>query len=405
MNYRKHPGKSMLKYWAVLWLVLSSGSLYFQYQRMALTVFILAVTIVLMLVKYKNIMQGNIYRMLIILGIIFLNFIINCRNGIRINDLIILFVELTFLVLLQSNMSFDEFKKKYVQIMIMEALISLFCYLWADILRMPLPFQHWEIGNLNDFNLTPYYTIGWGNAPVLGRNAGIFHEPGAHQIFLNFALFFLISDKGTLGVRRKKTILYCIVLIMTVLSTKSATGYICLIIVFGSLQFLESERSLSQRKNLDKIKNISILFFILACLIESVTNIVSHKLSGNGSFATRYNDTFGGLKIALTRPLTGYGIYRKNASKLLLTYGISNISNGLISLTIGLGIPAAVLYLTGALAGLKRNFKGRDKFYICVFIFFFLCINTEGGSLNPIYMMLLLKWNNCNKETLIKNSK
>lgn len=383
--------KNIIGYWSVLWVVLTSGSLYFQYQRMPLTIVILTITICIMIYFYKAASKRNMIRALVIISIGAINYLLTFSNGINVNDIIIISVELVFLVLLQSNMTLQEFKQKYVEIIVLEAVISLICFLWADILGGTLPFQHWETGTIGSFNLTFYYTIGWGNIPKLGRNAGIFNEPGSHQIFLNFAILFLVSDVEHLGFKKKQYIISMIILVLSVLTTQSTTGYMCLILVLLSVHFMKNDRKASygERKWL---KYGSLLLLGIVFLIENTTHIISYKLEGGGSYTTRYNDTFSGLAVVLTRPLTGYGIYRLNRADAYSDYGIGNISNGFISFAIGAGIIIALLYLIFSFIGVSRQFKHGLVHSILIFIFFFLCINSEGGLLRPFYLVLFFLW-------------
>lgn len=391
MNRYLILNKNIIGYWSILWAVFASGSLYFQYQRMPLTIVILVVTICVMMYTYKVVSRRNMIRALIIISIGAINYFLTFSNGINMNDIIIIFVELVFLVLLQSNMTLQEFKQKYVEIIVLEAVISLICFLWADILGKTLPFQHWETGTVGSFNLTFYYTIGWGNIPKLGRNAGIFNEPGSHQIFLNFAILFLVSDVEQLGFKKKKYIISMIVLVLSVLTTQSTTGYMCLILVLLSVQFMKNDGKAlyGERKWL---KYGSLLLLGIVFLIENTTHVISYKLEGGGSYNTRYNDTFSGLAVALTKPLTGYGIYRSNRADAYADYGIGNISNGFISFAIGAGIIIALLYLIFSFIGLSRQFKHGLVHSILIFIFFFLCINSEGGLLRPLYLILFFLW-------------
>ncbi len=63
----------------------------------------------------------------------------------------------------------------------------------------------------------------------LERNNSIFYEPGAYQIFLNTALFILFFVKTNL--RRNRQWLYILVLILTLATTRSTTGYLIFLVM------------------------------------------------------------------------------------------------------------------------------------------------------------------------------
>ena len=125
--------------------------------------------------------------------------------------------------------------------MLLEAAISLICFIWGDILGNNIPLMHLEFNGLNGFYLTPFYTLGWANIPVFGRNAGMFNEPGSHQIFLNFALLFLLCDDDNFDMKASKYRISIILLIITIFTTLSTTGFICLGVVLLTVSLKKKE--------------------------------------------------------------------------------------------------------------------------------------------------------------------
>ncbi len=146
--------------------------------------------------------------LLIYIIIMMINTAFTFMNGFDLNDFILVILRMLFCIIIQSNLSEKRFQKKiFVDIMYFEAVLSLVCFLYADILAIgSLPMQHFTQGTVNGYYLTPYYTIGWKNIPIFHRNAGWFLEPGAHQIFLNFALLFLLANESELGFSKKDSI-------------------------------------------------------------------------------------------------------------------------------------------------------------------------------------------------------
>ncbi len=95
----------------------------------------------------------------------------NVLNGFRINDLVIWIIQALFVCSLQANMTFREFRKFYVQLLVIEGIISLLAYTWGDILGNRLPFIHLEMRDNTGFYVAPYFTLGWINIPVFHRTA------------------------------------------------------------------------------------------------------------------------------------------------------------------------------------------------------------------------------------------
>ncbi len=72
----------------------------------------------------------------------------------------------------------------------------------------------------------------------ISRNNGIFFEPGAYQIFLNFALFLLFFFK--VGFTEKKKWIYIGILTTTLITTFSTTGFMIFIVLLVMF-FIRSE--------------------------------------------------------------------------------------------------------------------------------------------------------------------
>lgn len=134
----------------------------------------------------------------------------------------------------------ERFIGTYINVIILLAVFSLFGYLTDlfslfDSVIRKLP----QIGDDNGYEGMLYayrrYYSGWG------RNASIFYEPGAYQVFLNTALFMLLFAKMELSGRRR--LLYVLILLLTLATTTSTTGYMIAATILGL--FLWEDKSLS----------------------------------------------------------------------------------------------------------------------------------------------------------------
>lgn len=380
-------------YWCVFMLIASSGVYYMQQLNMPITGILLIVTGLLINYFYGHPLRKNLLKLMFILGIIFLNVFLNARNGINYNGVIIVCMQLFFLLEITSNMSFEKFQKIFLNIMVFEALLSVCCFLWVDVFSISnLPLQKWEMAPTGPVNMAPYYIVGWTAGPF-GRNSGWFGEPGAHQIFLNLALVFaLAQDKNQRG-----RVFKIIVLIITVITTQSTTGYMCLALALCSSIF-------SSRKFGNSGKVLAIIGLVILYYFESSMEIISDKMAGGGSYITRVNDTYGGYSIALSSPIIGYGMYKTNTAEIYAREGIGTISNGLASMAIGFGIIVVLFYLISILFGIKKYLNATFFSVVLVFAMIIFCMNAEGGATLPIYVLWLFDWNTCNFRECNQNS-
>ena len=379
---------SFFTYWIVLWLILFSGSLFFQVLNVRLTMIIIGLALFIFLLSgwkivFKNLLIGLAWCIFIIL-----NALLTTNYGLDTNSLILQLFRICICVIISSNFSFKNYSKAFVNIMVFESILSIFCFLFQNVLKLGnLPLIEWKQWNSNSYFLTPYYTAGWLSTGLFDRNAGWFLEPGIHQIFLNLSLFFIISLKPCIS--RKKFWLKFLILFIAVLTTKSTTGYICLLLVISFLLLT---------KDKGKLHFISLKTFLISafCIIFALviinSSVITEKFAGmftgQSSAATRLNDTIVGYSLSLTKPLFGYGLYNTFTNSILNLKGVINISNGFSQLLIGAGIPFGIVYLILIFLGARKDFNSNIISALVFLAFIFVCMNTEGGAFELIPYLL-----------------
>ena len=107
---------------------------------------------------------------------------------------------------------------------------------------------------------------------------------------------------------------------------------------------------------------------------------------------TRFNDTYYGYFIALSKPLLGHGVFMANQKEILNAYGIINISNGMASFAIRAGIVFVAIFLIMIYNGMKKKLPYGIFFNLCAFLLFLLCINSEGVFMNLLFLSMLGEW-------------
>lgn len=388
------------EYWGILWFILFSGSLYFQVLRIRPTMLIIGITIVLMAMYGWQITRINGSQLIIYIIIMLTNTAFTFTNGFDLNDFILVILRMLFCIMIQSNMNEARFKRVFVDIMCFEAILSLLCFLYTDLLAIgPLPLQHFTQGPVNGYYLTPYYTIGWKNIPVFHRNAGWFLEPGAHQIFLNFALLFILASGSELGYSKRQYRFRVVSLIIAVLTTMSTTGYMCFFVIMTAVMFMRANNdNHSERQFIRNLRYLAVVGLLVLIVVESTTHVIEYKFAGmytgHSSAATRYNDTLVGYTIALNEPFMGHGLFNTTMVEVLKSFDVVNISNGLASFLIDAGLLLGIGYLALIYNGIKKNFiNAGTMFHLLVFVFFLLCVNSEGGALGILlYLTYMFNW-------------
>lgn len=387
--------KECLPFFLVAWITVCSGSQHFRIYNSFFTNIFLLVMAVLYFFKWKKITQNNFIR----LGTIGIFMGISTFSGIYINhfqfnlnDSMIFCISCIVLVILQSTMTVEDFKRKYIYFMTIETILSLICFVLVTYLNFDnLPgyyerIVHYSEHGYNIVYLTPYYTMGWlSTHGYFGRNAGMFWEPGAHAVYLNIAILFIFNGAlDNIKHRKKYTILG--VLMLGTLSTMSTTGYITLVICIAFLIFQKPPKWNTRKKFF--IIMIVVFFTILVALFGSVFDKLIYR---NGSFGTRLNDTASGLSVACQNWFIGKGMF-VNITDELKNVGIMSMSNGIVSLLIRIGFPMMTLYLGALYKGIKRLFQVSGISLFCVELIFLLFMCSESLCTYPIFISLLFFW-------------
>lgn len=304
---------------------------------------------------------------------------------------IILTITCFALMVLQSNMGKTKFMQYYIYFMIVEAIISIICYVYCfkfNYNTMPGYMEYkvsYENAGYSITYLTPYYTIGWlATSGFFKRNAGIFWEPGAHAIYLLLAIIFVLQLRNKQN--KKMSIAYLIVLGLGLITTLSTTGYMAAVIVV--LYYVLSKK---QKKYI--LPNVLIIMITLLFLFITLKqgDVFDKIINQTGSYGTRYNDTYYGFKIALQKWFFGRGLFT-DISAILAKYKITTMSNGYIGLMIRIGIPAIIAYTVIMFKGIQRFFGEKGMLLFLLIVIFAIFFNSESLYAFPVFISFMFYW-------------
>lgn len=400
---RHYLKKEWLPFLLVAWLVVCSGSQHFRIYNSFFSNMLLLILAIFYFVRERQITRSNFIRLCAIgllmgasiwTGVCVRNFRFN------LNDAMIFCISCVVLVILQSNMTAMEFKRKYVYFMVAECCLSLVCFMlvtYFNVSTLPGYYEKtvwYSERGYNTVYLTPYYTMGWlSTHGFFTRNAGMFWEPGAHAVYLNIAILFIFS--GALnGMKSKSRNILLGILLLGSLSTMSTTGYLTLAVSFGFLIFRDP-------KKWNTRKNITIIIAVMAAVlgIALFGSVFDKLIYRNGSFGTRLNDTVSGILVALQNWFMGKGMFVDIADNLS-EFGIKNMSNGMIGLLIRIGFPMMVVYIGTLCRGIKRLLQVSGIALFCAEIFFLMFMCSESLCTYPIFISLVFFWRNKNNVEL-----
>lgn len=387
----------VLDVFAVLWIILSSNSLVYCILNMRMSMAVLGAIAILYLLKNGCVNKKNFNICVTICSIVALNLLINYEYTSINENIFILLIRLFSLMIIMSNISSERFMEYFVKILLVLSVISIVCFgfsvMWGN---MTLPFQTTITYNGKYYIYTFYHTLGrW---KIFERNAGIFWEPGGFQIFLNFALLFLLV-KPRLFLEKwsmRQYIVSIVVIVATILTTMSTTGFICmaLVLIIGILHGDTDTRT----------KRILTLVIILAlvvfAIVENQMGIIQSKaIDQEGSFDTRYNDTIVSFSLGLDR-LFGYGYANTYTPNVLASNGVTDNSNGLGGFMICFGLPLTIVYLVYTWFRMKHLLEAKTLESILEIAVYIMFIMTENVYAITLFLSFLFVWNESEQEEL-----
>jgi hypothetical protein len=289
--------------------------------------------------------------------------------------------------------SVKEFPRKYVNVMFYTCLISLFFHSFAilqvttgiDLITYFAPLDkianpsrgfHFFVHNFmyyarvpEDFEYTRYAYL------LPFRNSSHFWEPGVFAAYLLLAIVFLGLTRDKFEKRRYRNIV--IVLVITLLTTMSTTGYVLLPLC---LLFHLREIRLTAR-DVPKILGLALLL-ALFCTAAYHLDFVGEKIRGyldkivyheRGWELTRIGGIIFDLEYIERRPFFGWG--PSHTTRFMLHGGesIGAMGNGLSDFTTKFGLLGLITVLTSIWIGVYRLGK-RNLTKATLFIFFIIMV-------------------------------
>ena len=231
----------------------------------------------------------------------------------------------------------------------------------------------------------------------LKRNIGIFWEPGAYSIYLNIALFFeLFEEKFNV----KRIILYAV----TILTTFSTLGIVCMVILFAAFLTTSNKIASSKTKGvilaLGSLGLVGLLFFGGDFFFHVFDKLDMSSNNVSDSTTVRINAVIYPLSAFLEKPFLGVGYddYLFIQTRFCNDMATCTFVNWLCLF----GVAGGVLPIIGCIRFFTVN---SHKFItnIALFVFTLLLFSTENFIIVTfIYMLVFYGYNKRSDKKLLR---
>lgn len=380
----------IIKYLTIFMFITTSGGNF-----IVRNIYVFAIVLLtLLLLNGKFSKRGAIISISLVVYITLNSFITNI-SPIDIKEYILCLVRIFGCYVIYSNYTLPSFRKIYVNIMEILAIMSLFWFFLICIGVRP-PFTMWG----GDHYASIFQTVGF--KLTTKRNSGIFAEPGLYQIFLNMALLLCVFDEG---LDRKNYFKKVVIFSVTIFSTLSSMGVIIyfLIVVIMHLNQKSIIKWLFNEQLYKKLKKtrkyVFLLFVILFICIECRTHFFTMFIVGSKSYISRHDDTLMALVIAKEHPLFGTGLCNnpegvwKDHFGVLGEYELYHrwedlaMSNGLGNCLFMGGIPFTILFIVKAVKYFNRLIGCNGRLIkIIIATIILLIFMEEPYMMTPFFM-------------------
>ena len=391
MKFRINKMNILMDFYAVL-IILLSGTVFASVESMTaiyncfLAIFI-AVNLIFVI---KSVFPGKYKKSFFIIVIIVIAYVA-LEYLISSSTASLFFTRM--IILLLFLLSFPWFSKKNVdifhhifRIVIFLSFISIFLFVLIDIIKIQIPYTLVSTGPYTHytnycnllFEYSPMYTVSFGGI-TFQRLQSIFWEPGAYQIFLNFAFYRLLFKENVNQKLKSKLISLLAVNIILTLSTTGIALFI--VIVFLRIYYSKYFNRTS------RMALIIPIFCFFAIVFSYLINIKLANAGGKVSYSLRIADIVQGWELFTRHPLFGVGFNNQEAFMQIQKMDRGS-SNGVITFLFSMGLVGSIIFIIPFIHNyIRMNRENRNS--QIVFIIWFLVVNlTEPIITTPFFWLI-----------------
>lgn len=294
------------------------------------------------------------------------------------------------------GVAYDGFMMMWIKIIRFIAVFSVVCVVLAPVIRtLPLPI-------LSCGENASYISLFFTNVSLTSaRNYGPFWEPGAFQLYLNWALFYEVRNKD------KLKLLDVFIFSVAIITTRSTGGFAILGLVY--LFYFLSNRS-DNDKNKRYLTRLVLPIFLLGLgyIVYKSTDIGADTFdkvaamqensdemtSANYSTYTRIYSVPASIDVIKEKPLFGAGIDGLK-DDIMKSYGLVSNTNSLLAMPATFGFLAGILYL---LLFVRSSFKkGRNLILSLIFFLILMAMYCTENLMASLMFWIILFYESYDK--------
>ena len=372
---------------AVAYLVLMSGTIYFYIFKgsMFIPLYFLFGVFYFIYKKRTKVNVGNTQFLIFWLTYFYVNFFIIAPNHNAFTPAIIIPMISIGSYGIISKMEYSVFKWLLLRIVATLTIISIIHFLLSEMNLIAQNYIELENG---------YFVMSYLHRYIPGRLSGMFWEPGAYQIILNFTLIIYLKDLANSQISRMEKFMLISIIIASVLTGSTVSYFVLALIIISYI--------IVTFKNNKFTFNLMFRLLILVCVgIVSIfalwhSSTVQEKLmqegSENSSYEIRMNDNLALIQMIQEKPVWGWGTSTIEYAKRSKQLDNRTASNGPLAFTAYYGIIIAGIFFLRIYSNIGYLKIGLPK--LITFAIMIFLISFENFMMFPLMFALYMRFAN-----------
>ena len=390
---------AIIQYLFLYLMFITHGSVIYNINEQPLSYFIIAVCCVFILIRKGMYRNYYVLHAAILMAFMFLLSLMHSQPYFM--KVAIRIVESLLLVVVTYKIDTKNFICRFVKLTLFFAVVSLFFYfiqlLNPKILETIL-FKQPDVVGWEEADFYGKWLYTYRGIYALHRNNGIFTEPGLYQMLINASLAVLLFFPQLVPFRKIQHSTSVTILVITLVTTSSTTGYIGLLIIIIAY-FLKRNR-LKYDKGVKRYAYLMLTTVVIASLLDyyirAENSILYLNVIEKFEQIGILDNASGGARLSVIEICIG--LFSLSPIRLLYGFGYSAVSSA-IALA-GVNTAGAFVFYFLAAAGLPitiyllfpylfKTLKYKNRLIESI-VFILLYFNSSLAQSREAYPALLL---------------
>ncbi len=366
--------QSTLQYILIYGIFTLCGSLLFtQYQNVFLYATVFLFIILFLINKHNRLISPVLMCGVLLVSVLFVR-VVSGEIGINawlLNSAQFLIVYCAFYI------DKENFLDRYVKLTCIMAVISVIGFVLN--MAMPSILDRVLISRIHRFNKAETYTTLYRGllfftcTSVDMRNFGIYTEPGRYQAMLNGALFCVLFCQKYLNMDKKQSLRAIIILAITIVTTRSTTGYIMMGTLFvGYILLRKDEFNYKLKRTILAVALLGTAILLVDFVRNGADSIVGAVVLGKLE-DTDIDDmsSSGGARLRMIE-ICLRSIVEKPWGMGTLSVEGNNVSAGILKYIASFGVVPGIYILVWIFRPISKSFQGKIELVSFIIIYVYL---------------------------------